>query len=143
MSFSSNPGLAVQHYQSIKSQTTSIPTTPHHLIQILMQGALEKITLAKTYMQRGETEFKNTHISWAISIIDGLKMSLNQKEGGQIAKNLSDLYDYMSRQLSTANQENSEEILHEVIGLLNEIKSAWDAVPELLQAQNTPEEATV
>lgn len=143
MSFSPNSGLIVQQYQSINAQTVSDSTSPHRLIQILMQGALEKISLARIYMQQGEIELKSTHFSWAISIIDGLRMSLDQKQGEQIAENLSDLYDYMSRRLTTANQENSEKMLDEVIGLLQEIKSAWDAVPELLQIQESRQETTV
>lgn len=143
MSFSPNSGLIVQHYQNINAQTVSDATSPHRLVQILMQGALEKIALARIYMQRGEIELKSTHVSWAISIIDGLRMSLDQKQGRQIAENLSDLYDYMSRRLATANQENSEKMLDEVIGLLQEIKSAWDAVPELLQIQESRQETMV
>ena len=143
MNISSNPDSPLQQYKSIKNQANLDSVSPHRLIQVLMEGALEKISLAKGYMQRGETALKGSHISWAISIIDGLRMSLDQEVGGQIAQNLGDLYDYMSRRLTAANHNNDEEMLDEVVGLLQEIKSAWDAVPELLQAQDTLQVATV
>ena len=86
-------------------------------------------------MQRGEIALKASHISWAISIIDGLRMSMDKDSGGEIAQNLDSLYDYMGRRLVEANLHNNIEILNEVAGLLLEIKLAWDAVPGLLQEQ--------
>ena len=65
-----------------------------------------------------------------VSIIKGLWNSLDYDNGGGIAENLGDLYDYMVRRLLEANSENDPERLDEVAGLLGEIKSAWDALPE-------------
>ena len=95
-----------------------------------MTGALEKIAIAKGYMERKEIAQKGGHISWAISIIDGLRASLNLEAGGEIAQNLDDLYDYMTRRLARANVENNTDLLDEVASLLRTIKGAWDEVPE-------------
>lgn len=126
-------------YKKVGAQTGVESASPHRLIQMLLEGALEKINLAKGYMQRGETPLKGTHISWAISIIDGLRMSLDKESGGEIADNLDALYDYMGRRLVEANLHNDPEILNEVSGLLLEIKSAWDSIPE---AVNRPSGTT-
>ncbi len=136
MNYSSNPDSALQQYKKVGTQTGIESASPHRLIQLLMEGALEKINLAKGYMQHGEIALKGSHISWAISIIEGLRMSLDREADGEIVQNLDDLYDYMCRRLTDANVENSMEILNEVAGLLFEIKTAWDAVPELLQQQD-------
>jgi flagellar protein FliS len=97
---------------------------------MLMEGALEKIATAKGHMARKEHEAKGSHINWAISIIDGLRGSLNRQEGGEMANNLDSLYAYMVRRLAEANISNDTGILDEVTSLLLEIKSAWDAIPE-------------
>ncbi len=125
------------HYKQVGSHTGVESATPHRLIQMLIEGALEKINLAKGYMQRGEISLKGTHVSWAISIIDGLRMSLDKEAGGEIAENLDALYDYMGRRLVEANLYNNTDILNEVSGLLLEIKSAWDAIPEILRRQGS------
>ena len=104
--------------------------SPHRLVQMLMEGAVEKIAIAKGHMDRKEFAEKGRHINWAISIINGLRSSLNLEEGGEIANNLHNLYDYMVRRLSEANLKNDLSILDEVTSLLLEIKSAWDAMPE-------------
>ena len=137
MNYSPNKDSMLNKYKQVGTQSGVASASPHRLIQMLMEGALEKINLAKGYMQRGEIALKGSHISWAISIIDGLRMSLDKEAGGEIAQNLDDLYDYMGRRLAEANLENNEAMLNEVAGLIIEIKSAWDAVPEMLQANPT------
>lgn len=134
MNYSQNMKGASQ-YKQVGAQTGVESATPHRLIQMLLEGALEKINLAKGYMQRGDVALKGTHISWAISIIDGLRMSLDKEAGGEIAANLDALYDYMGRRLVEANLNNDPAILAEISGLLLEIKSAWDAIPEIMSRQ--------
>jgi len=106
---------------------------------MLLEGALEKIAIAKGHMERNEIAQKGKAISWAIDILDGLRMSLDQDAGGELAVNLDGLYDYMSVTLLEANKDNSKEKLNEVSRLLNGIKSAWDAIAEdpAVQALNT------
>ena len=121
---------AVQQYNQVGVASSVESASPHRLIQMLMAGALEKIAIAKGYMERQEIAKKGSHISWAISIIDGLRASLNLEQGGEIAQNLDDLYDYMTRRLARANVENNTDLLDEVASLLRTIKGAWDDIPE-------------
>jgi flagellar protein FliS len=108
-----NAQLALSQYSNTAVQAGVAAASPHRLIQMLMEGALDKIA---------------KHIGWAISIVGGLRSSLDLDRGGEIARNLDDLYDYMDRRLVTANVENSIEILDEVTALLRQIKEAWDAI---------------
>lgn len=103
--------------------------TPHRLIQMLMEGVLDRIASAKGYMERGAIAEKGAQISWAISIIDGLRASLDKQVGGDIARNLDELYNYMMLRLAEANAKNEPAYLDEVAGLLRQIKEAWDAIP--------------
>jgi flagellar protein FliS len=68
-------------------------------------------------------------------IIGELRGGLNLVDGGALAQNLSDLYDYMLRQLLRANAENDLERIREVSALMSEIRGAWVAIgPELRKA---------
>jgi flagellar protein FliS len=120
---------AVQEYKRVGVASGVEAANPHRLIQMLMNGALEKIAMAKGFMERGEISQKGGHISWAISIIEGLRASLDLETGGEIAQNLDDLYDYMNRRLARANVENDLVLLDEVASLMHSIKSAWDEIP--------------
>jgi flagellar protein FliS len=117
-------------YQSTKTTTDVESASPHRLVQMLMAGAVEKLELAKQYMKSGQIAAKCDHIAWAMNIITGLQMGLDTERGGEIAANLDNLYDYMERRLVEANASNDAAILDEVLGLLGEIKGAWDAMPE-------------
>ncbi|MBI3771277.1 MAG: flagellar export chaperone FliS [Gammaproteobacteria bacterium] len=132
MNYSSNLNGVLNEYKNIGTHSDATSATPHRLIQMLLEGALEKINLAKGYMQRGEIALKGSHVSWAISIIDGLRMSLDKEAGGEIATNLDALYNYMGRRLAEANLKNDTAMLDEVAGLLKEIKAGWDAIPQIL-----------
>ncbi len=123
-----NTRSAIQQYTSSSLQADVATASPHRLIQMLLEGALEKIAIAKGHMERGETAQKGRAISWAIDIVEGLRMSLDHDAGGELASNLDRLYGYMSVTLLQANKDNSQEKLDEVSGLLKSIKSAWDAI---------------
>lgn len=124
---------ALKQYNSIGVSSSVESADPHRLIQMLMAGALEKIATAKGHMERGEIAQKGGHISWAISIIDGLRASLDLETGGEIAQNLDDLYDYMTRRLARANVENDPVLLDEVISLMKSVKGAWDELPMMME----------
>ncbi len=103
--------------------------SPHRLVQMLMEGALDRIAAAKGQVARQDFEGKSRSISWAVSILKGLRNSLDHERGGEIAVNLDDLYDYLCRRLLEANRDNAVGVLEEVSGLLAELKAGWDAIP--------------
>lgn len=103
--------------------------SPHRIIQMLMDGALSKIAIAKGCVVRQDSAGKLRHITWAVNIISGLRASLDQQQGGEIAGNLDALYDYMCNKLHEANINNDVKLLEEVTSLLTEIKTGWDGIP--------------
>lgn len=134
---------ALKEYGKVSVQSGASYASPHRLITMLLDGALEKISSAKGFMQRGEIANKGNYISWAISIIEGLRLSLDAEKGGEIADNLNRLYDYMERRLVEANAVNSEEMLDEVSSLLLNIKSAWEEIPEEARGATASAEDTL
>lgn len=128
--FGSKNYQAMKQYRNMGLKSAVEDATPHRLIQMLMDGALDKIAAARGFMERGETAQKGAHISWAVSIIDGLRVSLDKSVGGEIARNLDDLYNYMMTRLTQANLDNDTACLNEVAGLLRQVKEGWDAIPD-------------
>jgi flagellar protein FliS len=141
--FISKNSQAMKQYRSLGMKTAVEDATPHRLIQMLMDGALDKIAAARGYMERGDVAQKGAHISWAISIIDGLRVSLDKSVGGEIAQNLEDLYTYMMTRLTEANLKNDAEYLNEVAGLLRQIKGAWEAIPDEIISEHARKTASL
>lgn len=136
-----NAQNALGQYNTMAVHAGVESASPHRLILMLMDGALEKIARAKGCMQRKEIRAKGQQIGWAISILEGLKASLNKEEGGEIANNLEDLYIYMERRLIDANRENEVVILDEVMGLMRQLKEGWEAIGDQVSSHPAPGKA--
>ncbi len=125
-----NAVAAIKKYQQVSVSSSVMGASPHRLVQMLMEGALERIALAKECIARNEVAMKGQNIGRAIDIVGGLQDSLNKEAGGEIAENLNNLYDYMIRRLLVANSQNDASVLDEVSNLVLEIKMGWDAIPD-------------
>lgn len=120
---------AINAYKKVGVESKVIGADPHQLISMLFQGALLAIANAKREMLHKEIAAKGKSISKAIAIIgEGLNASLDRRVGGELAQNLSSLYDYMVRRLVDANLKNDVTILDEVERLLTELMEAWDGI---------------
>ena len=126
-----NASNAIDAYRHVGTQSAVMDATPHQLITMLMDGALDRIASAKGAMSRGETSAQGELLGKAISIIDGMRASLDPAKGGDIAVNLKDLYDYMERRRLEGGARADSDALDEVSRLLREVKSGWDDIPEV------------
>jgi flagellar protein FliS len=117
-------------YRQVNRHSGVEGANPHRLIDMLMEGALDKISAAKGFILRNEVGAKGVAISKAVSMIAELRASLNMEAGGELAQNLDNLYDYMQRQLTRANIEDDQHILNEVTTLLSGIRDAWNSIPQ-------------
>lgn len=135
--------MASRAYNSIGAQTQVTGASPHRLIQLLMEGALDRLATAKGQIQRSETVNKASTIGKVISIIDGLRVSLDHDVDTEMSENLENLYDYMNRRLLISNINNDVFALDEVISLLKELKEAWDAIPDAAHFMGESDTAAV
>lgn len=130
---------ALNAYSKAGVETNIHDASPHKLISMLFDGALVAVGMAKNHMQLKQIPDKGLAISRAISIIDeGLKVSLDEEVGGELARNLKSLYEYMSNRLLMANIKNDVQGLDEVARLLWELKGAWEKIGQQPQATVPP-----
>jgi flagellar protein FliS len=127
---------SVSQYNQVSSYTGVMEADPHQLVQMLLDGAVGRIAVAKGLIGHGDVAKKGEVISQVISIVGGLHSSLDMEAGGEISTNLDALYGYIERQLMRANLENSIAILDEVASLLREVRTAWISIrPESVAAE--------
>lgn len=132
---------AISAYNKVGIDSGVSSADPHKLISMLYQGALLAIANAKNSILRKDVPAKGKAISHAIKIINnGLNLSLNKEVGGELAQNLSALYDYMSARLLSANLNSDMEALDEVARLLTDLKNAWDSIrPAVTTSPDSPQ----
>lgn len=121
---------ALDEYKQVGVQGGIEHASPHRLIQMLMEGALDKISIAIGSLKRGEVAKKGENIGLAMSIIDGLRASLDKSIENELVTNLDALYEYMSSRLLEANLKNDADMLTEVADLLKEVKAGWDGIAD-------------
>ncbi|RCX19076.1 flagellar protein FliS [Fontibacillus phaseoli] len=120
-----SPNLAgYQAYQKNKYETAS----PHRLTLMLYNGAIQFTTKAKQAIEQNNIVDTNNYVKKVQSIVYELISSLDTKQGGELARNLKSLYFYMIDRLMEANIKKLTAPLDEVIGMLEEIKSAWEEI---------------
>lgn len=120
----------IQAYKKGSLKQDLSTADPHKITLMLMQGALEKIAMAKGSIERKEFESKALHLSKATSILVNLRDTIDLEVKSEVGENLYALYDYMIRRLTDANIQNSLKIMDEVINLMLPIKNAWAEIPE-------------
>lgn len=137
---SSDPTAA---YRKVGLESQLDSASPHKLVVMLFDGALFAVANAQRHMENKEIAAKGQAISKAIDIIaNGLQASLDLESGGDIAKQLEALYEYMGQRLLHANLRNDIAALREVSQLLQEIKGAWEKIaddPAVLSANSKGE----
>src|SRR6218665_734617 len=119
---------AMNQYKQVSVSSQVFEASPHRLIQMLMEGGLERLAQAQGAMARGQASAKGELISKAIGIVGGLREGLDMSQGGDVARNLDMVYEYMIYRILEANKNNDPNPLVEVSGLLREVKSGWDAI---------------
>ena len=125
---------AIAAYGDAKVTTGVASANGVQLIQMLFDGLLESLAATKGHIQNGAIVEKGKSIARASRIVIGLQGALDFERGGDLANNLNELYGYVTRRLLHVNARNDLDALEEIFGLMNEIRSAWEGVPDLIPA---------
>ncbi|EHK9054345.1 flagellar export chaperone FliS [Vibrio vulnificus] len=120
---------SLQAYKKVSVDSQLSAASPHKVIQMLMAGAIERLIQGKAAMQAGNIPVKGERLGKALDIIIALRSCLSMDDGGDIARNLDQLYEFMITQISGANHKNDPQMIDDVIDIIREIKSAWDQIP--------------
>ena len=128
---------AINAYTRMDVDMAAMVASPHKLVLMLFEAAVKAVAKARLAMQKKQTKAKCDAIDRAIAIIqDGLQLSLDTKNGGELAENLNALYEYMCIQLALANARNDLAKLDEVGRMLLDFKKSWEQIaPSAQQAK--------
>ena len=121
---------AASTYNQVQVESGVAGARPIDLVVMVYEGAIEALAKAAAQMRAGDIDAKNRTVTRAIRIIDeGLKAPLDLR-AGEIAANLAELYDYMTRRLLQGSARNDPRIIDEVRDLLLDLKAAWDEIAQ-------------
>lgn len=114
----------IQAYQQVQTESRS----PLELVVMLYDGALASVVQARDAAARGDVRQRGAAVSKALSIVGGLRETLDQDQGGAVAIELERLYDYVTRRLLDVTARQDIAALTEVHALLTKVRDAWHQI---------------
>jgi flagellar protein FliS len=117
-------------YQDAYLETEVLSASPVQLVNMLYRGALDSLRSALVALERGDISERSRRLSHAEAILGELTVSLDRTRGGDLSRDLSELYDYMQRRIAQANFEQTRAPIEEVCGLLSTLLEAWAEIAE-------------
>jgi flagellar protein FliS len=105
-----------------------VTQTPGRVVVMLYEGAVKFLKQAIREMEAGKYLEKGKSINRAVDIIQELNVTLNMEAGGEIAKNLRQLYAFMLDRLFQANIRKDAGMIRETIKVLEGLNESWKAV---------------
>jgi flagellar secretion chaperone FliS len=116
-------------YQQVGIETRLSGADPHALVAMLFDGWMQAVAQARGAIRSRDLVLKGQSIGRAVRIIDeGLRAGLDLQAGGTLARDLHDLYGYLTLRLTVANLHNDEAALDECQRLMRPLQEAWLAI---------------
>ena len=125
-------------YRSVIAHGAVADADPHALVLTVLDATLGRLAAARTCIEKRETRRMAGLLHSAVILIAELRGSLKLQDGGPLAQNLSDLYDYMARRLIHANLNSDAAAVAEVHSLLGEIRSGWVVIGPQVRRESAP-----
>ena len=116
-------------YQQVRVESKVDGASPHELVAMLFEGFMEAVAQARGAMREKRTELKGAAIGRAVRIVEeGLRAGLDLRAGGTLARDLDELYRYLTLRLTQANLRNDEAALDECRRLVLPLQQAWASI---------------
>jgi flagellar protein FliS len=118
-------------YAEVGVETRLAGANAHQLVAMLFDGFQEAVAQARGALRGGQLEAKGLAIGRAVRILEeGLRAGLDMRAGGALARDLDELYGYLTMRLTMANLRNDDQALDECQRLMQPLREAWSAIAE-------------
>jgi flagellar protein FliS len=120
--------LALKAYRSAHVDVRCSDADKRDLVIMMYDGAIEAIRLARAHAERTERKAVSAAVTRALSILSGLRDTLDLQKGGSVAAHLDDFYQFLIRKLVRAGGAAEVTDLAECEDLLGQVREAWASI---------------
>ena len=124
-----NAMSALAKYGQIKNDTQTTYASPHQLMLMLFDGAIEAMSFTIGAIQNDNFELRSKQSTRSITIIHGMRDCLDMETGGELSDNLYSLYTYMTKELFKASFKNDKDTIQNIQTMLKDIRESWEKIP--------------
>lgn len=115
---------------------------PLELVNLLYRGAIESVGAARRHLAAnampGAISARSRQITRAWDILQELSGTLDHGPGGELSRNLAELYAYIQLRLLEGNGQQVDAPLAEAEALLTTLADAWKEIAPLSAALPPP-----
>jgi flagellar secretion chaperone FliS len=120
-------------------QTQAQTAAPGELVVMLYRGAVRFVSAAAEAIENRDVPTAHNNLVRAQAIVSELCETLDLERGGDLARNLQAIYEYLSRRLIDANLHKDAAAAREVERFLRDLLPAWEqAAREAAAARVAP-----
>jgi flagellar protein FliS len=122
-----------------KYKTTAVTSASREKILLMLyEGAIKFVKRAVKACEEKNIAERGLNIGRACDIIMELNNTLDHKVGGEISKNLEQLYTYMTDQLTSANITGDPQHLNNALKILETLNEGWvQAIEKLKKSEGS------
>jgi flagellar protein FliS len=113
-------------YKKLQVETAS----PIGLVVMLYDRAIVLLNKAKKEINEKQYEAKGHTLDKASDIILELLTTLDKDKGGEIASSLTNLYNFILREITDANSSLKTKHLDNACKILSELRESWESVKD-------------
>ena len=111
---------------------------PQKLQWLLIEAALRSANRAGEFWRQGDNEQATEAIVHAQTVLGQMLAAIDRDSGGQLAKQVSTVYEFIFRSLVKAGQHRDERSLAEAIRILEIERDTWRQLCEKIAANHAP-----
>ncbi|EHD0130844.1 MULTISPECIES: flagellar export chaperone FliS [Vibrio] len=112
-------------YQQVDLDAQAAAANPHQLVIMLIDGLLNEVERIRGHLAANRLAEKGNGINKCMNILIGLTSALDDENGGEIAENLRQLYDFCQVELYYASVQNDANRLVNVERVMGNIREGW------------------
>ena len=114
-------------YRTVQLDSRAESADSRDLIVMMYDAAIDAVKLAREHVLQQEPRQVSAALAKAMTIVSGLRNSLDLERGGAVAAHLDDFYKYFIRKLTGLDRTRPAELTY-CEDLLGQIREAWVAI---------------
>ncbi|WP_139904161.1 flagellar export chaperone FliS [Clostridium thermarum] len=112
-------------YATYKNNSVTY-ASKEQLLLMLVEGAVKFAKIGRQAILDKDIKKSHENLVKAQNIFYELIATLNVEQGGEWAKAMMNIYDFIVRRLTDANIKKDVTIMDEVLPLIEEVKNTWE-----------------
>lgn len=120
--------MTSQRVAAAYRQTEVQSRTPLELVVMLYDGGLKFLHQAREAITRGDIAARRDASARALAIVSELQNTLNLEQGGDVARQLDELYVYVNGRILQAAIDNSVGPIDDASRVLSMLRESWAAI---------------